>query len=249
MSLSEALASLYYKAEARLAPGVRYSQWHYEAALAEVLEPGARWLDLGCGRQLLPYWRTEAERALVARGACVVGVDRDLPSLRHHASISLRTYGDIAELPFRDGSFTTATANMVVEHLDRPEVQFSEVWRVLAPGGAFLFHTPNLRGYPVRLARLVPEAAKSGLVRLLDGRLSGDVFPTHYRANTGWDIRRLAAAAGFQVEWIRFVSTSAIFARVLPLAAVELLWLRRLQREEDTERRSNILALLRKPLG
>jgi len=38
----------------------------------------------------------------------------------------------------------------------------SEVRRILKPNGIFLFHTPNALSYATLMARMVPEALKSG---------------------------------------------------------------------------------------
>lgn len=49
--------------------------------------------------------------------------------------------GDAASLPFPDGTFSSVLAVLVLHHLKSPEQQeqaFSEIHRVLRPGGAFL---------------------------------------------------------------------------------------------------------------
>ena len=171
-------------------------------------------------------------------------MDFDLPSLRIHRSIALRVRGDAAAPPFADASFDLVTANMVVEHLDDPARQFHAIARLLRPGGLFIFHTPNTRGYPTAIARLLPESLKPRLARLLDGREGGDVFPTHYRANAAPDIRRLAAASGLRVSSLDLVCTAPILARVPPLAAIELCWLRLLESDALEAWRTNIIAVL-----
>jgi SAM-dependent methyltransferase len=49
--------------------------------------------------------------------------------------------GDAATLPFSDGTFSSAIAILMLHHLRSNELQdraFSEIWRVLRPGGVFL---------------------------------------------------------------------------------------------------------------
>src|SRR4030095_86368 len=120
-----------------------HSQTLYEKVLHSHVTPETKWLDLGCGHHVLPVWREEEERRLVAGCGMLVGMDYDLPSLKKHRSISLRVRGNINRLPFPDSFFDLVTANMVVEHLADPVEQFCEINRVLKPGGRFLFHTPN----------------------------------------------------------------------------------------------------------
>jgi len=92
-------------------------------------EPGARYLDLGCGEG-----RLMAEVA--ARGARVVGCDRS-PSLARSA----REWGPVvvAGLPGLDwaagGSFDGAYVVLVIEHLADAATLFREAARVVRPGG------------------------------------------------------------------------------------------------------------------
>lgn len=217
---------VYGHLEDRLAPGLEFAQHTYEAVLARTVAPGCRWLDLGCGHQLLPLWRRASEQALVARVGLMIGLDPECDALRKHASITTRVVGDGSFLPFADGAFDFVTANLVVEHLANPLDQFREVHRVLRPGGLFVFHTPNRRGHNTVIARMVPERLKTIGVRVLEGRPPEDRFRTYYRANTRPVIDRLAGDAGFRVTTFDFVPTSAMFAVVAPLAALELLWIR-----------------------
>lgn len=241
-----ALFRAYWKLEQRIVPGLASSQSQYEETLDRYVTPTTRWLDLGCGRRVLPEWRREAERTLLTRAAQVVGVDLDLESLRDNTSLNLMCLSPVDELPFADACFSLVTANMVMEHVGEPEAMLRELHRVLVPGGHLIFHTPNSRAFPTNLARLLPDAVKRRMAKALDGRASEDVFPTHYRANHTAEIRRHASAAGFEVVELQLVSTSATFALVLPLAVVELLWIRTLRAPDRAERRSNIIAVLRR---
>ena len=240
------LYASYFKMEKRLAPRVRYAQLHYEEVLARYVHTGTRWLDVGCGRRLLPPWRQAQEAELIGRCEQLVGIDQDLPSLHDNQSTRLLCYGAIGQLPFADGSFSLVTANMVVEHLGAPDVEFAEVHRVLAPRGVFLFHTPNAEAYPTTMARRLPDPMKRVLALALDGRSGGDVFPTYYRANSSSTLERLAHATGFEVAELLYVSTSAVFALIPPVAIAELLWLRRLADADRAAERSNIIAVFRK---
>jgi SAM-dependent methyltransferase len=231
----------------RLLPGVRYHQDRWVDVLEASIPAGGAWLDLGCGHRLLPPWHAARESGFIGRARLVVGLDYDWDSLRRHATIGPRARGDIGALPFRDASFDLVTANMVVEHLARPEVQFAEVARVLRPGGIFLFHTPNARNYQVRIAGLVPEALKSALAGLVEGRRAEDVFPTYYRANSDAQVRTLAGAAGLEVARLDHITTYPALGVVPPLALLEILWIRRLEDESRAGLRHNLICGLRKP--
>lgn len=73
----------------------------------------------------------------LARGACVVGVDRSSGMLelarQHGAPLVLM---DGVELGFRDRSIDVAVMAFMLFHLDDPVIALREVCRVLHPGGA-----------------------------------------------------------------------------------------------------------------
>lgn len=230
----------------RIVPGLEYSQDQFERDLRSAASEASRWLDLGCGHQLLSGWRGEAEREIVASCPFVVGTDYDMGSLTRHRSIRLRCRSDARALPFASGSFDLVTANMVVEHLDDPGVQFREIARVLRAGGVFLFHTPNASSYIVRIARLLPDRLKKQLIWFLERRAEEDVFPTFYRANTSAAVTTWAAGAGFTVDEIRPILSSPALSVVPPLAAVELLWIRAMRGERFARFRPDLVCRLRR---
>ncbi len=247
MSSRKRLFQLYFRIQRLLAPNLKYSQALYEEVLEESCRGDYHWLDLGCGHHLLPPWREEEERRLVERCRRVVGLDYDMPSLQKHRSIRDRVRGDISRLPFRDDTFDLITSNMVFEHLAEPDRQLAEVHRVLKPGGLLIFHTPNLWGYTTIASRMIPEGMKDHVVRVLEGRSEDDIFPVHYRINSPRRIEALARQTGFEVEKVRLIVSSAQFAVIPPLAALELLWIRVLMLRPLAALRTNIIARLRKP--
>lgn len=247
MGLKARLLRLYWWLEARVAPGLQYAQSDFEKFLFENVREGDFWLDVGCGHTLLPEWRQSAEQQLVARPSAIVGLDPEHAALKMHGSIRLRICGDAGRLPFANEVFDVVTANMVIEHLSEPETQFAEISRVLRPGGRFVFHTPNYRGYPTALARLVPDRLRAVAQRLIEGRPSEDRFPTFYRANDPAAIRRICQKCGLVLEKIELVRSTAMFWMVAPIAFVELLFLRILGSERLASLRPNLIAVLTKP--
>lgn len=94
-------------------------------------------LDVGCG-----------EGQVARLGACVAGVEAVVgvdPSRAQLAEAARRGGGvqlarsEAAGLPFRDESFDAVVACLVFEHITAVEDAISEVGRVLAPGGVFVF--------------------------------------------------------------------------------------------------------------
>ncbi len=93
-------------------------------------------------------------------------------------------------LPFADGAFDVILASEVIEHLSQDALFLSEVWRVLAPGGALLLTTPNL--WDVR--RVWAALTRS--------QWSGYRDPTHINLMHPRRLERLLKQAGFsQIRW------------------------------------------------
>jgi ubiquinone/menaquinone biosynthesis C-methylase UbiE len=248
-SLRSNLFRFYYKAQAILVPGLQNAQFAYRAALENKLSAHVKWLDIGCGRRLFPPWMPNAEEAEAQIGKTVgtiFGIDPDLASLADNRFVTFRVAGNSCLLPFANNTFDLLSANMVVEHVAQPEDLLSEAYRVLKPGGTFLFHTPNFQSYATLLAHLIPDAIKVGLIGYIEGRKQEDVFPTLYRMNTPGRIKTLATAAGFNLVDVRSVESSAQGVMLGPLVILELLWIRMLRLPMLQALRSNLMVALRK---
>ncbi len=229
----------------RLGVDLTHSQRRYAEMLSSTVPRECAWLDVGCGRQLLPEWACPLaqQTELAGRAALLVGVDVD-PAIWEHNLIRLRIVALAPELPFRDATFDLVTANMVVEHLEDPHSVLVEIRRILKPGGTFVFHTPNRRHFLVAAAHWIPARIKRKLVHWIEGREECDVFPTFYRLNTIADIRRAAARAGMEVRELRLVGSSGTFGRLGLLGWIELLAIKWFG---SGQRQSNILCAVGRP--
>jgi SAM-dependent methyltransferase len=245
-TLRTTLYNLYFRAEKIITPRLRSSQYAYYEALRAQLAPAKRWLDLGCGHQVFAEWMTREQDAVVAQSRLVAGIDLDWQGLRNHTAIDRRVFGDLSQLPFASGSWDVISANMVIEHLLDPGAVLREVHRALAPGGTFVFHTPNFYHWGTLVARALPDGIKKRLVRLFEGRVEADVFETHYRMNTAADVRRRARAAGFEVVELQHVNSSATLKMLGPIVLLELLFIRLIEHPRLAQLRSGLVVTLRK---
>ena len=139
-------------------------------------ELGEHVLELGAGAG-------PATAELACRALRVTSLEYD-----HSSALKLRSRanpsnisvirGDAAALPFSSGTFSTAIAILMLHHLKSPELQdraFSEIYRVLRPGGVFLaFDIPN--GWLHRVAHIrstfVPLDPATTIQRLMTAGLT-----------------------------------------------------------------------------
>ena len=115
-------------------------------------------------------------------------------------------------LPFADESFDLVTCSWVMEHLADPRRAFAQIARVLAPGGHWVFLTPNARNPLTFANRLMRGPLQARLVRRLYARAESDTFPVLYRANTPARIEQLARQVGLRPVQIQLVGDPTYLA-------------------------------------
>lgn len=180
----------------------------FAAFVRRELRPDSRLLDLGCGRGGIV-------EQLGHPPARMTGIDPDYLSLHQHRLISMPRAAALSDqLPFAADSFDIVIAGWLLEHLVAPSRSFSAICRVLRPGGAFIFITPNT-GHPV--AWLNRVAGRLGqlqgwLVSRIYNRSEADTFSTYYQANSPAAIAGLTSNAGLTLESIEYIADPSYLA-------------------------------------
>lgn len=172
----------------------------YQLLLAEVrlhLNPQSVLLDAGCGRTA-PVLRTFASQ--VARRIGVDLVDFTAPV----EGVEL-IQSDLAKVNLPDGSVDVIMSRSVMEHVVDPAAVYKEMWRILKPGGHFIFLTGNLWDYAAILALIIPNRFHPGLVARTEGRAEEDVFPVAYKTNSFGAVKRWARMTKFDVASFRYL--------------------------------------------
>jgi len=145
----------------------------------------------------------------------VTGVDLDSEVLGN--TFCTRAYVfDGVRLPFPDNSFDACVSNWVLEHVADPQSHFKEVARVLRPGGAYCFRTPNLFHYVSMGSRLTPHFIHLAAANRLRGRGSEahDPYPTFYRANTTRRLSRLIQNSGLKSSLLELMEPEPSYGRL-----------------------------------
>jgi dolichol-phosphate mannosyltransferase len=162
----------------------RYWQRTRHRIILGYLEGREGILDIGCG----------SSRIILDLPAAV-GMDilqRKLRWLRPRHARLVR--GSCDRLPFRDGSFAAVINSEVIEHVpDAPEV-WTEMWRVLRPGGTLILGTPDYGRWLWWALEWI-----YGVV------LPGAYAKEHITHFTSEELARRLRAAGYEVLDCRYV--------------------------------------------
>ena len=168
-----------------------------EGRVEPALRPDATVLDAGCGRGA-PVLLKFADKAGKLIGIDLVDFTCVDPRLELYKT-------DLAHTPIESASVDLIYSRSVVEHLSDPVAVFTEMRRILKPGGRFIFLTANLWDYASIAARIIPNQFHPAIVARIEGRAEEDTFPIQYKANTKRAVQRHARAAGFIVERFEYL--------------------------------------------
>ncbi|MBS1791062.1 MAG: class I SAM-dependent methyltransferase [Acidobacteria bacterium] len=206
---------------------VIHPQRVYFDRIETLLQTDCLWLDVGCGRQIVPRWMSggeEIERRLRSAAKLVVGADPDFAALGDNHSCHARAQIDSAKLPFADGSFDLVTANMVFEHVADPLSLLREIRRTLCSGGKLIVLTPNWLDIVSLTARAVPNRWHPGIVSRVETRSPAEVYPTHFRFNRPDRVASLLREAGFVRHHIELLEHPDAYSHVPIVARIEHSW-------------------------
>lgn len=195
----------------------------YEATVDRLVKPETTWLDVGCGRNLLPS-NPALARALAGRCARLVGVDPD-PTIQENTFVHERFQEDIGHHRGR-AIYDLITLRMVAEHVTDPAATAAQLAELTRSAGKVVIYTIN-RWSPVsQFARWIPFRLHHPIKRLLWKTEERDTFPVAYRMNTRRKLRALFEGRGFREVGFAHLDDCRTFAGIRPLLHLEL-WTRR----------------------
>jgi dolichol-phosphate mannosyltransferase len=116
-----------------LIPLQRYWQRRRHRIVTFWARGASRILDLGCGSSVIIQSLNNAIGMELSMAKARFLNRRGLPIVR----------GSAFALPFRDASCDCVISSQVIEHIAQDNVLFTEMWRVLEPGGTLLIGTPD----------------------------------------------------------------------------------------------------------
>jgi SAM-dependent methyltransferase len=205
---------------------------------------GQRILEIGAGPA------NSTTKFLSELGA-VTGLDVS-DEVRSNASLAEARIYDGGRIPFPNESFGICVSNYVLEHIADPGSHFSEVFRVLKPGGAYCFRTPNLMHYVTMGSSLLPHSIHLRLANRLRGLEDGahDPWPTVYRANKRRRLLKLAEVTHFKPEELKMIEAEPTYGAAHWLLFYPMMAYERVVNCSDffSFLRVNILGTFRKPI-
>ena len=143
----------------------------FERVILDHVEPGCTVLDVGCGR------RASNLVQLKGRAKTLIGID--LVNFELTDSELLLVNADACDMSaVPSGSIDLSYSRSVMEHIKNVGAIYSEINRVLKPGGKYIFLTPNAWDYASIVAYLVPNRFHARVVKMTGGRKETEVFPT-----------------------------------------------------------------------
>jgi dolichol-phosphate mannosyltransferase len=186
--LRNSIASADYDARAyeSVVPLQRYWQRRRYQVITTKSAGALRVLDVGCGS------------SRIIGSSQMVGLDIVLAKLRYARRYgNPLVHGSIFELPFKDSVFDCVICSEVIEHVPADERVFSELERVLEPGGRLILGTPDYDRWRWRA------------MEWLYGRLApggyADEHITHYSRS---NLATYLEARGFTIDAIEYVGGS-----------------------------------------
>lgn len=200
MSLVGAIDEKFYKGIERH----RDEQMFRERILA-VISPQSPIQDLDAGAGIVEAMNF---RDIVPK---VSGVDL-APRVTANLFFNKGLVSDAGSIPYPDETFDVVFADNVMVHLDKPELVFAQIARVLRDG-KLLFKTPNRNRYMPLIARFTPHGFHQWINRRR-GRKEVDTFPTRYLCNSPTQVRAVASAAGLQVDRLELIEGRPEYLRI-----------------------------------
>lgn len=161
-------------------------------------------LDIGCGKGF--DGSIEIQRNLVESAGVYFGIDPD-PNVTPASFLTSFTCCTLEETDFPDNSVDLAFCVMVLEHIADPARFWSRLNSILKPDGVFWGFTVDIRHPFGHISWLTEKLRlKNWYLDRLRGNRGVDRyenFPTHYRANSPHQIRRLVPNCG-TVDFFNF---------------------------------------------
>jgi SAM-dependent methyltransferase len=193
-------------------------EW-YSAALAHYVNSDTNWLDVGCGRHILPQ-NPNLATILAKRCKSLTGIDPDQnvlsnPFLNQSQQCDIESFRS-------DTQFDLVSLRMVAEHIADPEAAVAALTKLVAPGGRIIIYTVWKWAPASVVAAVTPMSVHHWAKKILWDTEERDTFPVVYGMNTRKRLNGLFKPHGFQEELFLHLDDCRSFQRWKATKTAEL---------------------------
>lgn len=179
------------KVQEKIHPAYKTGGFYYREFIDRNLPSPVVVVDAGCGD-------TGIIKEFKERIGSLIGVDVSKELLEKNMVVDQKIYADLEKIPMPDNSVDMIVSEFVLEHLEYPEKVFKELYRILKPGGSFIFLTPNRYNPVMMMSGILPHFIHDWFRdRIL--KKGEETHKTFYRANSYKRVVELLVNAGFTV--------------------------------------------------
>jgi 2-polyprenyl-3-methyl-5-hydroxy-6-metoxy-1,4-benzoquinol methylase len=155
-------------------------------------------IDIGCGKGIgLDASGPQRIRALCEN---FIGIEPDKSIVPAEGTFTQFIYALFEDSKLPDNSVDFAYSYMVMEHVQNPTAFMKELWRVLKPGGQYMFMTPNGRHYFAKVTNTLRSMNLDEKVLKVirpKATVEGYHYPTAYKFNKPVQIEPICKDLGF----------------------------------------------------
>ena len=178
---------------------------YYDEQLAPLITEKTVLLDAGCGEKGIM-------NKYNGRNKLSVGIDLSLDALKRNKSFDHLLNSDVAELPFKDGSFDVVISQWVGEHLKNPKLVYKEFARVLKRNGHLIIVTNSVYNIIMFVSAILPAKFRDKLKKkVFPSEIDEDTFPTYYKCNSKKAFENILSNLGFSKLFCGYSGDISIF--------------------------------------
>lgn len=200
----------------RIYPSFKTGGYFFRKYLKNYINGDSIILDAGCGSGGII-----SEFKSVPR--LIIGLDIDEKLLETNQIADKKIVADLEKIPLEDKSVDIVVSEFVLEHLKNPELVFKEIFRIVRPGGKFIFLTSNVLNLVMILSKILPLEAHRFLRRKLLKK-EEDACSTFYKTNTYRKLLKLGISVGFQEYEILRAGNPEYLGFCKPLACLSIIF-------------------------
>lgn len=180
----------------------------FRSYIKKVITSDSIVLDYGCGRGNISEMNFHNDVKYVA--GVDIGIEvHENPYISEGKQLDLDNFS----IPYEDNYFDVVFSDNVMEHVANPDEVFSEINRILKPGGYFLSKTPNKYHYVALIASVTPNWFHI-YYNKKRGRKEFDTFPTLYKCNSKKDVKSFSDKHGFTVSYTDLIEGRPEYLRL-----------------------------------